>query len=201
MPDMPSPKKVIDHPDGTRVCTVCEERQPINNFDIDKNASAGRRSHCKACRSERMRKWYEDNQERQLARHHERIARDPDRIREQDSQRYRRHREKRIELATEAVHIRRQRVQQFPQDRGITTASLRELYGDNCMYCGVEMIFVVSKGRKYIRNKATIEHVLPISQGGAHDWDNCRLCCWRCNLRKNKKRAHEFDPDATLGKP
>src|SRR5690606_32058986 len=95
----PAVRKIVDLQDGRRVCTSCGEAQDIEMFDFDKNASGGRRSHCKPCRSERMKQWYAANRERQAGRQTDRRVNDAERVREIDRARYERNREARIELA------------------------------------------------------------------------------------------------------
>lgn len=43
-------------------------------------------------------------------------------------------------------------------------------YGHVCAYCG--------------RYGDTLDHVVPRSRGGAHDWRNVLIACFRCNNRK-----------------
>lgn len=191
----PAVHRVVDHEDGTRTCTVCALQLPITAFDVDRSATGGRRSHCKACRSARMKAWYEANQPRQLTRHQERKAQNRDRVRQQDTERYYRHREKRIDLATQSVHARRQRQRSANWVRGISVRSLRKRDGDLCCYCGITMTFTTisrASGAQYIPTKATIEHVIPLSRNGDHSWENTKLCCWQCNIRKNATDADSW---------
>lgn len=52
----------------------------------------------------------------------------------------------------------------------------------SCFYCGAYM-------RK---ENVTIEHILPISRGGAHEAANLALCCRPCNSSKNNKTLEEY---------
>lgn len=63
--------------------------------------------------------------------------------------------------------------------RSLVTA-LRERDGDDCWLCQSPMHFVY--GNK--DDRATIDHVMPRSKGGADTSDNLRLAHWRCNLDK-----------------
>lgn len=72
---------------------------------------------------------------------------------------------------------------------------LRERDGDLCWICRRAMDF---KGSAVGPEFATIDHVLPRSQGGSHDIDNLRLAHRRCNLaradgRMTPLRAGEHD--------
>lgn len=70
--------------------------------------------------------------------------------------------------------------------------SLRRLYKRDkgiCYLCGEKCDFssknISKKGTEYCGDLyPTIEHVIPISKGGLHSWDNVRLACWKCNTKK-----------------
>lgn len=139
-----------------------------------------------------MKAWYAANQERQMLRARERFARNIANIRQQDMDRYERHRAKRIALATDVYHARRDKLRAPGQMKGITDVALRRRLGDQCCYCGITMDFKRVPGTQYNPDRATIEHITPMSAGGAHDWDNCVLACRQCNLRKNRMPVQEF---------
>lgn len=180
-------KKVEVFEDGTRRCTNCDERLPATAFHKDANATGGLRSHCAECHKAKAREWYAANRERQAQREKDRRAADPERYRRWDMERYARDREKRIALATEHSHRRRLRLAQGDYDPTVTRSNLRHQYGDRCFYCEILLDF-----KRYPRsgkpgNLATIEHIVPISAGGGHTWDNVVLACLDCNFRKNAK--------------
>lgn len=186
------PSKVVDHPDGTRTCTVCDARLPVDSFDVDKNSKGGRRAQCKPCRSQRMKDWYAANRERQAGRQAARREADPDKLRQQDRERYYRSKPKRIALVEAYGHQRRAAMRASAYDDGITKIRLRKRDGDRCCYCEIVMDFAPGEGRAFVPDRATIEHLVPISAGGTHTWDNVTLCCWQCNQRKNRKSADEW---------
>jgi hypothetical protein len=188
----PSVLRAIDHDDQTRTCARCGARLPIERFDRDKNGSLGRRSKCKPCRSTQMKTWYAENQVRQRDRQRDRYADDPDRLRRQDLERYYRSKAKRIALVTEGGNRRRALMRGLPTVRGLTREALRIRHGDTCPYCRVSMDFAPPTDPTFVPDRATIEHVVPLSRGGAHDWDNVVLCCWQCNVRKNNRTPDEW---------
>ena len=61
--------------------------------------------------------------------------------------------------------------------------------GSLCYLCASEMSFESLPKGKYNPRRATIEHVIPISQGGLHIWENVVLTCWECNLRRPKRQS------------
>lgn len=56
---------------------------------------------------------------------------------------------------------------------------LRDAY--TCQYCG----------ELPGRNHLTVDHVLPRSRGGAHDWENLVSACTRCNQKKGSQTPEE----------
>ncbi len=178
-------KKVEVFPDGTRRCTDCAQRLPLESFHKDANSAGGVRSHCAECHKAKARAWYAANRERQAARQLARRQENIEQHRQWDMERYIRDRVKRIELATEHTHKRRLRMLAGEYDRTVTRANLRKQYGDACFYCECVMDFGRYKRGDTPTNLASIEHVDPISKGGTHTWDNVVLACLQCNLRKN----------------
>ena len=53
--------------------------------------------------------------------------------------------------------------------------------GWTCHLCG-------GKINRHLRGdnwwRATLDHVLPLSRGGTHTWNNVRAAHWRCNMMK-----------------
>lgn len=50
-----------------------------------------------------------------------------------------------------------------------------------CQYCN----------KKVLNNVATIDHVIPKSQGGQTNWKNCVTCCQTCNRLKGDKTPQQ----------
>lgn len=160
-----------------KVCTVCGERKPGSEFSTGRSA-------CKPCRCLQMAAWYAANQPRLIVGIRERRSHNRARVRENDMARYYRNRDKRIALVVDSEHRRRAVKQGNASDRGITVLRIRHDQGDCCVYCGCEMFFGRLDGRTVRRDKATIDHVVPISRGGGHVWSNVVLACWACNSSK-----------------
>mgnify|MGYP003349086866 CR=1 FL=1 len=51
------------------------------------------------------------------------------------------------------------------------------------------------QGRKFNRDMATIEHIIPLARGGEHTFENTVLACRFCNISKNAKSVDEFKKD------
>ena len=50
-----------------------------------------------------------------------------------------------------------------------------------CQYCHKQLA----------RAESTIDHVIPRSRGGQTDWDNCVICCHKCNNIKGSMTPSE----------
>lgn len=176
---------------STRICTKCGIDKPITEYHRDKRAPGGLRRQCKICRCTQTMEWWYDNQERQLQRHRDYVDANRDRVREIDNERYYRNRDERLGRALAVTHARRAKAQGAEFDLTVTRAALRDLQGDACHYCQRTMDFVHT-GRPWPSNKVTVDHVIPISKGGAHSLDNAVLACWSCNSRKGSGDAEVF---------
>ena len=175
---------VVDLPGGRRVCQECGETKTLDQFHLDARAPAGRRKSCKPCRTSREIDRYQADPERHRARMNTYRAENPERARAVDNARYLRHRDKRIAQAIDHSHRRRARLRGGEVDKGITMVALRKADGDECCFCGITMIFASFPAGSRPAEQATIEHILPISRGGTHTWDNVALSCWRDNISK-----------------
>lgn len=189
----PSVLKALDHDDGTRTCSKCRKRKPLTDYHKDKSASLGHRSYCKICKTEVETDRYQNNSETKRSYQREHRKRNIGAVREQDKARYEKHKDKRIALSENQMHIRRARRNQTPFESGITRLALRKRDGDECAYCKVTMNFTRATGRKFSGVDATIEHRLPLSRGGKHLWNNVVLACRDCNMSKNQKTELEFE--------
>jgi 5-methylcytosine-specific restriction endonuclease McrA len=52
--------------------------------------------------------------------------------------------------------------------------------------------FLPVNGSTFVAERGTIKHRVPLAMGGTHTWDNVVLCCWQCNVRKNRRSADEW---------
>lgn len=182
--------RAIDHDDGTRTCSKCRQRKPLEDFHRVKGATLGRRSDCKVCRTEHVKAWYAANRERQAEKERQRKAANPEVYRERDKARA--DRPERKALSAIGSARRRARLGALRVDRGLTRENLRKQYGDDCFYCHTPMTFDrFRKGDSRPLNVATIEHVFPVALGGSHTWDNVVLACWRCNSSKRHSDTWE----------
>lgn len=178
--------------DGLRICTKCKTPKPDGDFHRDKGGTNGRRAACAACEIDEQKQRYEKDSERIKLRQREYRKQNLHIVRAQEKAAYKRNRDKKIELAVKHSHVRRARISKVETDKGLTRLALRKRDGDRCHYCYRVMDFSRAVGRKYHDLHATIEHLIPISQGGSHTFDNCVLACRSCNLTKNANDIEDF---------
>ena len=55
-----------------------------------------------------------------------------------------------------------------------------------CYLCKLETHLENSKD-SYQPKLSTVDHIIPISKGGPHTWENVRNCCLKCNITKHDR--------------
>ena len=81
--------------------------------------------------------------------------------------------------------------------RRIPLGDLMERDGAVCQICGESVdlndIYYDDNGHAYIGSKyPTMDHIVPIADGGETDWDNVQLACFRCNNKKHTMSMDEY---------
>lgn len=64
--------------------------------------------------------------------------------------------------------------------RARKVAEIRRHHGSHCYLCKTLAA-------------ATIDHVIPLSQGGTNDVQNLRMCCGECNIHKSHVESYMAD--------
>lgn len=89
----------------------------------------------------------------------------------------------------------RKREKRIPKSQRVDCISVDRLFerdSGKCYICGCDCDFAAwrfsENGNKYPGDRyPTIDHVVPIAAGGLDSWDNVRLACWECNIKKSDK--------------
>jgi 5-methylcytosine-specific restriction endonuclease McrA len=63
----------------------------------------------------------------------------------------------------------------------INHTEVYDFWGWVCHLCG-EDISPLAKKDDWMR--VTLDHVIPLSRGGTHTWDNVKPAHWQCNMTK-----------------
>lgn len=69
-------------------------------------------------------------------------------------------------------------------DDSITLQALMEKDNYTCCICGKAVDCNDREGRRIGRLYPTLDHIIPISKGGSHTWDNVQLAHMACNAGK-----------------
>lgn len=130
------------------------------------------KSKCKACLNEYARQWRLENPDYKK-RHRERmeeagiveLSRQPE-YRNKYARKY--YRENKLDLLN-LLHARRAGTPHLITRDG--WRRVLDFYGAECMQCGSE-------------KNITMDHIVPISKGGEHSFNNIQILCHSCNSAK-----------------
>lgn len=67
-------------------------------------------------------------------------------------------------------------------DYSIKLENVYKKYNGICQKCGKSLNFNCSP---FSDNYPTIDHIIPLSKNGVHEWDNVQLLCRKCNYTKS----------------
>ena len=204
----------------TKVCPICERELPatLEFFHRRRASTDGWHRHCKECRNayrrerykndaafregikDRVHAWYQDNLEyaretaRTYAREHMQEAVERSRRwREENPERY--HASLTYEARREHFETRREyykaivrnyQARKRDAEGQHTDEDVQALYEEQegkCAYCGIEL-----------GDDFHVDHVIPLSRGGANSPDNLALACVFCNCSKSGQLLEEWHP-------
>lgn len=182
-------KWLANNPEGahghTRECTTCRSVYPatLEYFHQDKGGKWGLTARCKPCGRARAAAYQRANPETNKARYRRWIAANPERARAIYHKSVSNNRERNRALSRASDARRRQAINPSP-DNTWTAEEVKQMYDDQrglCAYCETPLFGTYH-----------IEHMIPVSRGGANTWDNLAVSCPTCNIRKHNKTAEEF---------
>lgn len=177
-----------------KICKHCGQDKPIEDFPINKKMTGGFDSWCKACHKEAsyqsrlkhldtQRRYQQSRPDKNRGYTAKYRAKNLDKTRAYAREYARQHPEivgaynkAHPEKIVEYAAKRRARVMEAP-GAGVTAKQfeeLKEYFGHRCAYCGKQ-------------GKLTMDHVEPLTLGGAHDISNIVPACFPCNSSKHNK--------------
>lgn len=157
-------------------CSMCKEIKPLTEFSKWKSGLMGVDAYCKKCKSYKNKKWrsesnYKPSQESKEKKRKWRKGR-----RNDENYTYRKRYAKNPAKALEAIH--RYRAKKVGGHGTITEKEWHDLckkYGNMCLCC------------KRIDVKLTIDHIVPLKNGGQNVIENAQPLCGKCNSSKKDK--------------
>ena len=194
----PSSHQESSSSDNTKTCRACGRTLDRAQFYARSDSPDGLRNDCKDCTKERARLAVQRNPEKrkEYMRQYGEVNRAH--LNEQARVRFKRNDRKLYSRQYRAQNRqsvleneRRYRVQNrhketarrlvrrsaMPVDDA-TIEYLRILRGDICSYCG--------------KSAGTVDHIVPVADGGTNDWDNLTSACSSCNSRKHDRSLLTF---------
>jgi len=181
---------------GSKVCVGCHREKPRSEFYLHKTCRGGYDSRCKSCKSLYAKEHNRALGERGRARKRAIRASDPERHREYQRRYTERHLEQ-IRRSQEAYreqypeHVKATRTNFKARSKGangsLSPADWKAIllfYGRACGLCGA----------KESERPLTIDHYVPIRNGGSNDWRNVWPLCLPCNLKKGTTLLAEPAP-------
>lgn len=186
-----------------KACTKCHETKPLSEFHRSKATADGRCYTCKDCARAKSRQWQANNKERAKAyresrkEHYARLKREWDDanreyVRQRSREWYAANKEYAAECDREYKAANRERYTAYQHNRDArlkvagthTGEEIQKMYEDQqglCAYCEMPLFGTYQ-----------VDHMLPVSRGGANDWTNLAVTCEQCNWQKKAKTPEEF---------
>lgn len=155
-----------------KTCTRCLQRKSLGSFGRRTDTvSTCYESQCRDCKSRRNKKDYQRNKPIRRRRHSEWREKNRMKIREY-VRAWARRNPNAIRSNVAAYRARK-------KSAFVEVVSLEWLLQRQNYYCGI------CEGT--IFDNPSIDHVLPLSKGGTHEYDNVQAVHLKCNIRKGAK--------------
>jgi len=92
-------------------------------------------------------------------------------------------------ISRNASHYKRARLHGAKAETGITLEKLIKRDGITCAICGLPCFY---GGDSLADLYPSIDHIIPISKGGGHTWDNVQVAHRICNVNKSDRIGREW---------
>lgn len=175
------PGEVID---GKKVCTACRTDKPLADYH-----RAGRSSYCKPCEADRQRAYLKANPRKPRALNaRDCICEVCGRKFTGDNRNYLRCspecRKAGVNRANLKFVQKRRAMERHPGAESIAPREVLERDEWTCGLCGdpIDRAF-----RAPHPGTPSIDHILPLSRGGTHTWDNVQAAHLGCNVKKGNR--------------
>lgn len=143
--------------------------KPLGFFHKQKNTKDGLRPSCGACKSEARKIFYQANKEIIIS--HQKLIRlaNPEK-----QKRWQTNRNAYYCCIANSANYRAKKFNISEKLYGIDVLRIHTMYNSMCILCGSKV-------------KVSIDHVIPLSLGGANAFHNLQLLCKVCNSLKYRK--------------
>ena len=160
-------------------CTKCKQTKPSTEFNRCNIKVSGLQEKCRDCDNSWTKTWSKENSEYRSVYHADWYEINKEDKKRKNREWFRLNPGKQVQYD----HKRRSRVYDaFVEE--VSYEVLRERDGDGCFVCGQKIDFTLVYPDPMYR---TLEHIVPLSKGGEHSYNNTALSHLVCNQRKNAK--------------
>lgn len=189
-------------------CNRCDKTKSIDSFGLDSSSRDGHKTICKQCKSvinkdyntknsERIlankRRYYLENAEEIIIKRREYRKKNSDVLSQRQRKYYLKNREYIIERQSKITKIRRARLfsafvepvcekKLFIRDEGL------------CYVCSKKIDLDLSWPHPMSKS---LEHIIPLSKGGKHSYENTALSHLVCNIRKGSSLPDSLETRRT----
>lgn len=192
-----------------RQCRVCSKVLELTSDNFKPNSKAsGFRLECIECSRAQFREWYQKNKESQRERSTLRYHADPAAAKEANRAWRIDNRERRNQINRESWHRHKEKrigeAKQWAADNPMRRLAIRVANrAKNCgspgRFTAEEFIERLEEQRWLcyycpadLRENLTIDHVVPLCDGGPNTIENVVGCCSSCNSRKGPRPAERI---------
>lgn len=181
--DMPSKEEAV------KTCTFCHEKKTLGEFRARSDRPGQYTPRCKECLNKQSSQWRRENPDKVKSNWKGYQAENQDHLSAKNSkwrsenkdaitEYQRKYRQEHPEKKRESEQRRRATLAGVPTDN-VKLEKVLARDGNICYLCGGETA------------KPTLDHVIPLSRGGSHTYDNIRIACGSCNSRKKDRLVAE----------
>ena len=169
-------------------CTKCKQEKPVNEFGVHKSRKDGLRSVCKVCNTEQAILYAKKNVKKVVEYQTEYRKKNRIKINEQIKQTKEQNKDYYERIRKLWKQNNKEKLVVYNQNRKVRkrnlsgkispsiSRKLSRLQNDRCANC-----------TKKLNGQYHLDHIFPLSLGGAHDDNNLQLLCPKCNLTKYTK--------------
>ena len=170
-----------------KICSVCKEEKPSEEYYNSSNSKNGKVSACKSCSSKRAKAYYK---------------KDKKKYNEASKNWYKNNKDKKLKQNREWINnnvfkrlaniISRRNINLYNSSICISEKDLIDIYNKQnkkCFYTGLDMTLERGRGHKYNDEQVSIDR---IDSNKPYTLNNICLCCWRVNSMKNNMDTNKF---------
>lgn len=207
----------MDNLTASKTCTKCGTEKPVSDFNKQAKSKDGYQHNCRDCHRARYKEWASANAEKKASRmsqwraenlEHRRAykaryrAENPEKSKAEGRKYYANNAEIKREKAktfneawrkanpdkVNAKEARRRALKLSAFVEDVSLDVVIGIHGASCIVCksGID----ISLRHPHPMSKS-LEHVIPLSRGGTHSYENCAPSHLRCNLSKGAKLLGE----------